>query len=290
MDGMKALGGEQLSPVGRLAHIMLATDGSEFSAGAERVALAMAAKGGARLTVMTAVITSAAEFDNYGPDVRAKAEADGVAILERVADDAMRQGIACNKVLRFGDDPHEEIVAEAEHSNADVIVIGRRGKRGLARLMLGDATAKVIGDAKCSVMVVPKAAEMWENRLLLATDGSRSSDAAAVAAARIGHCCAAPITVLSVKVPRHPSERQAEAEAIVRRVLAFYQAEGLAADGVVERGAASDVISDVARRVMADLVVMGSYGRTGLGRLLLGSNAQRVIGQASCPVLVVKGA
>ena len=45
---------------------------------------------------------------------------------------------------------------------------------------------------------------------------------------------------------------------------------------------------DFARKCGADLIVMGSHGRTGLGRLLLGSVAEKVIGAAICPVLVVK--
>ncbi len=282
------MGETQLSPTGRFENILLATDGSDYSAGAERVAFGMCQQGGARLTAMTAVIASP-ELDTFGPDVQEQLETDAVRLLERVQADAERAGIECGKVLRFGDDPYKEIVAEADHSNADLIVVGRRGKRGLARLMLGDATVKVIGNAKCSVMVVPKSAEMWRNRVLVATDGSRSGDAAAAAAARIAHCCGSPLTVLSVKVPSHPPERQAEADAIVQRVLAFYHAEGLKADAVVESGPAHEVIAAVAQERGADLIVLGSHGRTGLGRLLLGSNSERVIGQAECPVMVVKG-
>ncbi|OAN63239.1 universal stress protein [Magnetospirillum moscoviense] len=279
----------QLSPTGRFEKVMVASDGSEFSAGAERVAIAMAKKGGAHLTIMSAVISSP-ELDDMGPDVVAQAEAAAEANLNRIEAAALAAGIECTKVLRYGDDPYREILAESEDSNIDAIIIGRRGKRGLARLMLGDATAKVVGNAKCSVMVVPKAAEMWTRRVLLATDGSRSSDAAAMAAARIAHCCATPITILSVEVPHHSPERQAEARKVVDRVLAFYQAEGLDAEGLVGRGLPDQVIAQTMQDKGCDLVVMGSHGRTGLGRLLLGSNSERVIGQATCPVLCVRGA
>ena len=47
-------------------------------------------------------------------------------------------------------------------------------------------------------------------------------------------------------------------------------------------------IIEFAQKRGADLIVMGSHGRTGLGRLLLGSVAEQVIGKAVCPVLVVK--
>lgn len=282
------LGEQQLSPLGRFERLLVATDGSDFSAGAERIAIAMAAKGGVKLTVMTAVIASP-DLDGLGTDGLGKMEAVAAANLERVETAAAQAGVACTKVIRYGDDPYAEIVTEADESNADLIICGRRGKRGLARLMLGDATVKVIGNAHCSVMVVPKAADMWKNRILLATDGSRSGDAAAVAAAKIGHCCNNPVTVLSVRVPGHTATRQAEAGQIVDRIVGHLQAQGIEADGFVGEGATHEVIAQAAQDRGCDLIIMGSHGRTGLGRLLLGSNSERVIGQAACPVMVVKG-
>ncbi|CAA7622461.1 universal stress protein [Magnetospirillum sp. UT-4] len=278
----------QLSPIGRFDRILLATDGSEFSAGAERVAIAMCAKGKAALTAMTSVM-GRSDPDGIGTDHLERAEAAATAVLETVDAAATAAGITCSKVLRFGDDPYMEILAEAEDSNIDAIVVGRRGKRGLARLMLGDATAKVIGGAKCSVMVVPKAAEMWSRRVLLATDGSRSSDAAAIAAAAIAKCCGTPVTVMSVQVPHHTRDRQDEAGPIIDRVVSLLRQDGVDADGMVAQGLPHEAIAAAAAATGADLIVMGSHGRTGLGRLLLGSNSQKVIGEAACPVLVAKG-
>lgn len=56
----------------------------------------------------------------------------------------------------------------------------------------------------------------------------------------------------------------------------------------VLEGRPADVIVDHARAVKADLIVMGSLGRTGLERLLVGSVAERVVRLAPCPVLVVR--
>jgi nucleotide-binding universal stress UspA family protein len=279
----------QLSPTGRFERILLATDGSEFSAGAERVAIAMCKMGKAQLTVTTSVLSSP-EFDTMGAsDALAKKEAESSAHLDRVEAEALKEGVACQKVIRYGDDPYKDILAEAEHCNADLIVVGRRGRRGLARLMLGDATLKVISMAKCSVLVAPKASGMWSNRLLLATDGSRSSDAAAVAASKIAHCCKTPITVLSAEVPSHSADRRAEAKSIVQRLTKLLKEDGVGAEPLVEQGEAHHVVLDAAKKLKADLIVMGSHGRTSMGRLLLGSNSEKVIGRAECPVLVVKG-
>jgi nucleotide-binding universal stress UspA family protein len=58
---------------------------------------------------------------------------------------------------------------------------------------------------------------------------------------------------------------------------------------IVESGAVADRIVRAARARRADLIVMGTHGRTGVSRLLLGSVASRVIATSPCPVLTVRG-
>ena len=62
----------------------------------------------------------------------------------------------------------------------------------------------------------------------------------------------------------------------------------IAEDFVREAESADEVIIELARKANIDLIVMGSHGRTGLKRLLMGSVTERVISSAPCPVLVVK--
>jgi nucleotide-binding universal stress UspA family protein len=274
----------QLSPVGRFDKILLATDGSDYSAGATRVAIALCAKAGARLMAVTVLPDPS---DGVAPDLNEEKRRAAEAVLASARAAASAAGVPCAADVRYGHDPYEVIVKEAKDTQADLVAMGRRGRRGLARVMLGDATAKVMGYAPCSVLVVPEASEMWGN-VLVASDGSRSSDAACVTAARIARRCGSPLSVLSVMVPSHSETRQAEARQIVDRVVAALKAEGIEAEGIVERGIAEDAIMDTAKRKKAGLIVLGSHGRTGWGRILFGSKAERVINQANCPVLVVK--
>ena len=72
-------------------------------------------------------------------------------------------------------------------------------------------------------------------------------------------------------------------------LLAIAKARGVAASGtVVEFGAPAAQIARLARARHADLIVMGTRGRTGLTRALLGSVAARVVATAPCPVLTVR--
>ena len=142
--------------------------------------------------------------------------------------------------------------------------------------------------------------------VLIATDGS----AVSLAAARQGRALLAAadkVTLLSVMTEGDPgddaggiegsvlsrSEQQAAWEselAQARAELASTEASltGVPVDEIVEVGDAADVICRVAERLRADVVVVGSHGRTGLGRLFLGSVSEHVVRHAPCPVLVVR--
>jgi nucleotide-binding universal stress UspA family protein len=244
-------------------------------------------KAGAHLYPFTMVLTNP-EYETLAPELVQKAAEDARSHLQTIVDEAERNGVACTPVTRSGDSPHDEIVAAAEELQADLIVMGQQGRRGLARMMVGDATIRVIGSASCSVLSVPVGAGMWENRILLATDGSRFSDAAAVSAGRIAQCCEAPITVVSALVPSHSEQRQQEGREAVARTTAQLVRDGLEAEGLTLPGEADEVIIALAEEKGADLIVVGTHGRTGFGKVLLGSVSERVIGKAKCAVLVVK--
>ena len=86
-----------------------------------------------------------------------------------------------------------------------MIIMGRRGRTGLKRLMMGSVTARVIGHAPCNVVVVPRAAKLEFRNVVVATDGSKYSDAAASEAISIAKLCGANLIVISVV----PSEEAA---------------------------------------------------------------------------------
>ena len=277
----------QLSPLARFEKILVATDGSSFSEDATKVAIAMCVKSGAHLYPFNMVLTNP-EYEAVAPELVQKATEDAKAHLKSIIAEAADQGVGATMLMRLGDRPDAEIVAAANEINADLIVIGQQGRRGLARMMVGDATVRVIGSATCSVLSVPVGAAMWERRILLGTDGSRFADAAAVSAAKIAHCCVAPITVVSALVPSHSKLRQQEGREAVERTTELLRQDGLDVEGAVLPGEADDVIIKLAKEKGADLIVVGTHGRTAFGKALLGSVAERVIGKAKCATLVVK--
>src|SRR5262249_2468631 len=73
------------------------------------------------------------------------------------------------------------------------------------------------------------------------------------------------------------------------KLVAKAKAAGARGRGLLLEGTAADAIVRTARSARADVIVMGTHGRTGLARLFMGSVAERVIGPAPCPVLTVRG-
>jgi len=273
-----------LSENGMLNRVLVATDGSDYSAGAIRTGVALAKSRGARLIGLSIALYNP-EYTTLVPNLAEEAETSARAALKSFIAEA---GVGAETVTREAGDPYQGILEGAKEYSADVIVIGRRGKRGLARMMVGDATAKVIGHAGCAVLVAPRGARLWEKRVLLATDGSSHSDAAADAAGHLAKQAGLPVTVVSVVTGSHNAARRQEAQEAVAAKVVRLKNMGVAAEGKVLEGRPDEAIVKAAEDVGADLIVVGSHGRTGIAKVLLGSVAERVIGQAVCPVLVVK--
>jgi nucleotide-binding universal stress UspA family protein/uncharacterized membrane protein YfcA len=279
----------QLSPLGRFERFLVASDGSEFSAAAVREAIGMARKCGAQLHVMSLVATGV-EHEGLGATVLKEEMGIAQAHLDEVREQAAAAGVSCETHLIHGQTVDQEIVDLAEHLKADVIVMGRRGRRGLARMMLGQATAQVIGRAHCNVLVVPRGATVEGRHIVVATDGSRFAEAAAVTAGSLARFCQTSATVVTVTTASLGPELQAEAEQVVQRVVAHMQSNGAVAEGQVLQGPPAETIAAVAREKNADLIVTGSHGRTALERVLLGSTSERILNETPCAVLVVKAA
>lgn len=134
-------------------------------------------------------------------------------------------------------------------------------------------------------------------RLLVATDGSEFSKAAIDEAIEIAKACSSRLFVVSV-VEMNP-EYEALAPEVVEKaenemrehleaVKSKARQEGVDCETIIHQGEEPyEYIVDEAKKKKVSMIVMGSHGRTGLKRLMMGSVATRVIGHAPCTVLIV---
>ncbi|MBF0609757.1 MAG: universal stress protein [Magnetococcales bacterium] len=278
----------QLSPTGRFEKLLLASDGTEYTESAQKIALAMAKLTGAKLVAMRMVLSNP-EYDSLVPDMAVRMEMAAYDSLLGITAEGEKLGVTCTPMVMHGSNPHEDIIEAAEKVGADVIVMGRRGSRGLARLMLGDATARVVAQAHCQVLVVPRMTQLWSHRILLATDGSRYSDSAAVSAIQLAKLSNLPLLIMTACPNPGNDSVCRESEQVISRLMEHASQRGVMAESMLVEGDPVQAILDTAAKRGVDLIVGGSHGRTGMEKVFLGSVMERVMGKATCPVLTVKG-
>jgi nucleotide-binding universal stress UspA family protein len=265
--------------------LLVCTDGSENSQAALAEALNLARACGGQVYLLQVVVIIP-EFEAAAPDLMAKVSAEVQTELEATRAEAEKSGVALETRLTRGVSVFSAILQEAEQIQPDLIVMGRYGSTGLSRLLLGSVTARVIGHSPFKVLVIPKGAMVGFDRILVANDGSPYGQAAFQEALDLARRRGSKMFAVSVATEEGEIPRAKE---IVHQMLAAANQAGLPLKGSVPQGQpADDGIIQVAIKNEVDLIIVGSHGRTGLRRLLMGSVTERVIGQSPCPVLVVK--
>jgi len=255
--------------------LLLATERTEFDAGAERVALALAQRCERALGVVMP-LASNAEYEAVAPQLAAQADRDAAARLQPLREQARAAGVAIELRVRRGADAWREIVEDAQERGADLLVIRRRGRRGfLARMLVGEMVTQVIGVAPCSVLVVPRDAGLWTRRVLLAAEPGAAGEQSLSLAVAVAAECALPLSVLGLGVGDGDAAARRRAEAFIASAQQRGTLCGVATEGEVLSGSTAAPVLEAARRQGVDLLIMAR-----------GELAHQVTGQAECAVLL----
>ena len=139
------------------SHILVPTDGSNSSIKAARLAIRLAASHGARLTSAYVVDSAVLEeltrhSQKTAQQVQHEMEMNGQRYLDYIARLASEHGIDAKQAIRQGN-PHSEIISLADEEAVDLIVMGEIGRRGARRMLMGSVAERVIGYARCPVLV-----------------------------------------------------------------------------------------------------------------------------------------
>jgi nucleotide-binding universal stress UspA family protein len=274
-------------PVAKMEKLLLASDRSEFSEGAIREAINLAKTCGSKLYVISvAEEPDIREFaESYPLVATEKLELAVRQHLESLKEMAEKEGVVCEIIESRGPRPYKYIIDEAAKNNVEMIIMGRHGRTGITRIMMGSVTANVIGDAPCKVMVVPRFARINFEKILIPTDGSIFSELATREAISIAKRVGSSLIGLSVY---KRDENSKLAETSVGMVKEVAKKENIKVETLTLKGEPYKVIVDTVEKKKAGLIVVGSHGRSGIERLLMGSVTERVIGHAGCPILVVR--
>lgn len=208
--------------------------------------------------------------------------------------------------------PWEEVLEYATREQASLIVVGPHGsggplaatRAGLTEHVLGTTADRIVRHAPCPVLVGPREdgppPRAHGGRWLVAVDGSSASRSALELARVLGARCEAELVPLHVvhELGSEPSEEgPLQLEEAARSRFGAHHAElsplveevlGGEVPLRIALGSPATVLAQAAAHLDADLVVMGTRGRTGLAHLLLGSVAERTLRRSPVPVLVVR--
>ncbi|WP_226023832.1 universal stress protein [Halomicrobium salinisoli] len=281
--------------------ILVPTDGSEPADAAIEMALALADRFDASLRAINVV-----EFARLSKEVEGEtsrritelAEPILASITERAAD----RGVSVSTdIVETTDAVHRAIVDDADDHDADLVVMGTHGRTGLDRIALGSVTERTLRVSPVPVLTVSDdaSADPGLDSVLVATDGSDGANAAADHAIALCAATGAALRVVHV-VNLTPLWGSAGSAAILDALEEFGQR---AVDDVIRRAEAAGVrsteasvlsgtpargIVDDADDHDVDLIVMGTHGRTGLDRYLLGSVTEHVVRLSDRPVLTLR--
>jgi len=283
--------------MGRYRKILVAIDGSESSKHALRESFKFARDEKCSVTVVSVIPPYEGDLGaTWVSNVKEAVKKPCQVALSEAEDMAKKEKVLIRTVCEEGE-IYERIVDIADAENSDVIVMGSKGMSGLERTLVGSVTARVIGHSQRNVLVVPEGTSIGWKNILFATDGSKYSEAAANKVIDFAKSYGSALNVISVvdvteefiaRAPGALDDLVKKAKSIVEDVKKRADSEGIKAEGMVKEGDAYKSIVDIAQKQKADAIIMGSHGRTGLKRLLMGSVTERVIGHAPCPILVAK--
>ena len=233
---------------------------------------------------------------------RAKAAAE--RLFDEARDRAAEAGVELTTALEYG--PPSEVIPEyAESTRVDHIIMGEHGQSGSPAILLGSVAETVARRATAPVTVVRNPNLSDDERVLVPVDGSDPSNAALSFA--LDSLPNASVTVMCVAEPVEPEydpadehtpdptdtdalfERaEREAEGILTQATELADSHGVDVETVLQTGEPHRCIVSYADEHGVDHVVLGSHGRAGLRRLLLGSVAEQVLRRSNATVTVVR--
>ena len=297
--------------------ILVAIDDSPTSTQALRTALQVARLRGGSVRIVNVLEHPAAlggyPYGAYGKHFLERARTRAADLLAEARHDANGADIDAETHLLDGDGRRlgETVADEAQAWQADLVVVGSHGRRGISRAVLGSGAEEVLRLASVPVLVVHEGraarTTSQENpmfkRILVPVDGSGTSTKALVAALQLARESGGRVPrghsldeLVFMSDDRYGSDLLGvaceQAHKVLEAAMDVAKAAGVPVDARLLESPGQrlgDAVAEEASAWDADLIVLGTHGRRGLGRVVLGSGAEQVIRCAPVPVLAIRG-
>ncbi|MBX0297337.1 universal stress protein [Haloarcula nitratireducens] len=283
--------------------ILFPTDGSDGAAFVFDHVLDLAARHDATVHILNVTDTTQNSLLEIRGDDDDALEQEGDRIVREAAEQADKQGIDTVTDVVQGE-PYREIVDYAEKHGLDLVVMPTHGRRGLERFLLGSTSERVVRRADVPVLTMrpdddDTISHPYQN-VLVPTDGSDCANQALALGVDVADAEDAVLHLLSViaipalGVDARPDIQmellEESAHELLDEAAAFADDAGVdAASTTVEYGPSiHQAILTYIDDHDIDLVVVGTHGRTGFDRYVLGSVTEYLVRTSPIPVLTVQ--
>lgn len=287
---------------------LVPTDFSEASKCALAHAIKMAAGFGGEVHLLNVVEIPTGALSSLPVDFVSDVEEQGMENLNAMLASFDIDLPPITKIVRSGvpsKSPAQIILEYAQDLDVDLIVMGTHGRRGPRRLLLGSVTEEVARRAICPVLTVREHKHAFSipvvRNILVPIDFSDASERIVEVAEQIARSTEASLTLMHVvDIEFYPYYGLTvdPVQLIERNMINIsmnklndmvqtLRSRGLKANWETDTGHAARVVTDYADRNKVDMIIIGTHGRSGFNRLVLGSIAEKVLRTAPCPTVVV---
>jgi nucleotide-binding universal stress UspA family protein len=290
----------------KLKKILVPVDFSKTSDKAVEYALFLAEKYGAKVTLFHAVVLLKEDVDEeehlkaYETIIEKKEEKRRKYLKSHEAKGA-RLGVQIDSVLMRGMTPAETILNFIEEKKFDVLVMGTHGLSELMKWWLGSVAEKIVRYSPIPVITIHKdyKRKFAIRKVLFPVDFSEYSKMAVKKGMRfISQFDAKPTLMFVIEEQQHPfyylesskpilEANPALKEKLMKNLKAFAGSQKEKAAYHLVEGKPHKQIEAYADSKNMDLIIMASHGMSGLEHFLIGSNTERVVNVAPCPVLTI---
>ncbi|MFV0445120.1 MAG: universal stress protein [Planctomycetaceae bacterium] len=286
-------------------HLFLAVDGSDCARAAEEMLSQFPFGDAPQLTVAT--VCPAADLHSIGADVTSpitemldRCREDAARLLAETVDRCQSWASQVDSLMLDGH-PADELLRAAEHLQPDLVVVGSRGLGPVRRFLLGSVSERIAKHTHCSVLVTRRREQPLQVKsIVVAYDGSPASVAALDRLAQLPLTANCRIHLISVVETVHvygselvldgtgeaDAERQTALARLEEAAVRWKDSAAQVDLGVTSSPDVAGAILDAAEKRHADLIVVGSRGKSAWERFLLGSATLRILHQAPCSIWV----
>jgi nucleotide-binding universal stress UspA family protein len=287
--------------------ILVPLDGSELAEVTLWYAARLAGRLQASLTLVYVTnpdeLTSRHMYECYLKDTVVKVKADA----EKIAAETQGGDIAVDYMILKGDPP-EEIIDYADKNKIDLIILSTQGKGGIKRWAMGNVANKVVGATRKQVLLIRARgaqSDVYKDRLvkvLVPVDGSPESESIlhfiTYLASKLGldltlfHMWARAYEAFPTKeILERDDETRKQEKAYIEKLGTKLTRQGLRVNKVfseIYQGEEAAEIIKLAEEGKFSMVAMATHGRSGVGRWIFGSNANKVLNEGNTPLLLVR--